>query len=137
MMGYSQDTQILTENGWKYLHEIHQLEERIATFNPDTEQIEYHIANGSYVHDFKGLMVHFHTSRQDILVAPEQSMWNCMDTGTNKIWSKRRAKDFLNLARADFRSTGKKWLLPESEGDSIEFAVVKTYQNVVQLKYQQ
>jgi hypothetical protein len=40
----------------------------------------------------------------------------------------------LNLARADFRSTGKEWLLPESESDFIEFAVVQTYQNVMQVK---
>lgn len=101
---YSEDTQTLTENGWKYWYEIDP-QERIATFNPETQKVEYHVPDGLYVYDFKGYMVHFHSKNQDILVTPEHEMWNCNSMNDGKqVWAKRQAKDFMNLSSAYFRS---------------------------------
>jgi len=87
---YSEDTETLTKNGWKYYWEI-QKGEKIATFNPNTEQLEYHIPTAKYIYDYIGLMYHFKNARTDILVTPEHRM-HLREAHSNK-WKKIEAKD--------------------------------------------
>jgi len=72
---YSEDTETLTENGWKKYWEIKK-GEKLATFNPDKDRIEFCKPKGNiYLYDYKGEMYHFTNTRTDILVTPEHRMW--------------------------------------------------------------
>lgn len=86
-------TQTLTENGFKYLNEIED-GEKIATFNPDTECLEYHVPISKHVYDYDsardGKMVRFQTGKIDIMVTPNHRMY-----------SKKRDGDTWEIIRAD------------------------------------
>ncbi len=80
---YSADTQTLTENGWKYHWQIDHTTERIGTYNPDTNRVEFHLANYKHESFYSGKMIHFKERRSpinksnstDILVTPSHDMW--------------------------------------------------------------
>lgn len=72
---YSEDTETLTENGWKKYWKIKK-GEKLATFNPKKDKIEFHKPKGNiYLYDYEGEMYHFTNTRTDILVTPEHRMW--------------------------------------------------------------
>lgn len=73
---FSQDTQILTEQGWKYFYDLENLD-KVATLNPKTRQIEYqrptkHI---SYIFDGEMISISSPTKVIDLLVTPNHSVW--------------------------------------------------------------
>ena len=72
---YSEDTETLTEKGWKKYWEIKK-GEKLATFNPKKDRIEFYKPKGNiYLYDYEGEMYHFTNMRTDILVTPEHRMW--------------------------------------------------------------
>lgn len=87
---YSSDTQTLTENGWKYHWEIGE-GERIATYNPETEYLEYHEPIQKLVYDYDGEMISFKNRAMDILVTPEHRIY-CRERGGRGKWHIREAK---------------------------------------------
>ncbi len=72
---YSADTLTLTEEGWKGYQEIDYTKDKIATLNPDTNKIEFHVPDGVYIGHYKGKMIHIKTKNQDIMVTPDHDMW--------------------------------------------------------------
>jgi hypothetical protein len=85
---------------------------KIACFNPDTEQLEYHEPSESHVYDYDGDMYHFHNDKMDIKVTPNHKMWvqkkKFKGTGKQRSWhwgkwDKVRAKDMKFFDRR-FRS---------------------------------
>ena len=72
---YSEDTQTLTENGWKYYWEYKE-GEKIATFNPKTNKIEYHLPKKILVYEYDGEMYHYQKyDSVDLLVTPNHRLW--------------------------------------------------------------
>lgn len=72
---YSADTETLTEKGWRTLDQIGR-GERIATVNPITKELEYHVPTQCFVYGIDTEeMVHFKTKTVDVLVTPEHDMW--------------------------------------------------------------
>lgn len=71
---YSADTEVLTENGWKSHTDVRP-GERIATLNPVTHEIEYHVPNRLYVYPVDEELVHFKSAGVDVLVTHEHKMW--------------------------------------------------------------
>lgn len=72
---YSEDTQTLTNNGWKYYWEIKD-DDLIATFNPENRIMEFHKPiGGIYLYDHDGEMLHFKNRYIDILVTPNHRMY--------------------------------------------------------------
>ena len=72
---YSEDTQTLTENGWKYFWEYKE-GEKIATFNPKTNKIEYHKPNKMLVYEYDGEMYHYQKDDSvDLFVTPNHRLW--------------------------------------------------------------
>ncbi|MFH1327134.1 MAG: ATP-binding protein [archaeon] len=69
---YSEDTEVLTEIGWKNYKEVKDL--KIAQFNPDKKTIQLLPHKGLYVYDYKGKMYYFKDKRNDILVTPNHTM---------------------------------------------------------------
>ncbi|NCN53273.1 hypothetical protein GW950_02290, partial [Candidatus Wolfebacteria bacterium] len=95
---YSEDTQTLTENGWKYYWEIK--DEKVATFNPETGKIEYHNPIKKLVYEHDGKMYHYFTPKGvDLLVTPEHRIWY-KKTFEEK-WNLEPAKD-IKFSRVDF-----------------------------------
>jgi len=106
---YSEDTQTLTENGWKFWYEIDE-GERLASFNPDTEEIEFHVPEKRYVYDHDGEMYHFKGKRVDIMVTPDHKMffkrfWRVMEHGVHDQWEITPANE-LPTRKVYFRSAG-------------------------------
>lgn len=98
---YSADTQTLTENGWKYHWQIDHLSEKIATYNPRTCKIEFHIANYKHESNYKGPMIHVQTPTYlDILVTPKHDMWfkslEVPPLRSDENWVKIQAQDLIH-----------------------------------------
>lgn len=92
---YSADTQTLTENGWKYHWQIDHKHERIATYNPATNAVEFHLANYKYEGKYEGKMIHFTNGEElDVLVTPNHDMW--FNQSRSREWSKVHAIDLIN-----------------------------------------
>jgi hypothetical protein len=92
---YSEDTQTLTENGWKYYWEIEE-GEKIATFNPETNEMQYHLPVGNILlHHYEGKMVEFKNRNNDICVTPDHTMW-AQPSYSHCPFRKFEAKDFLD-----------------------------------------
>lgn len=81
---YSEDTLTLTEDGFKYYWEIKD-DDKIATFNPETNKIEYHTPLFRKVHNYSGKMHHYKSSVMDILVTPAHKIYYRRENG--KEWS--------------------------------------------------
>ena len=69
---YSEDTDILTEQGWKKYEDVKNL--KIAQYNPKTKTIEFLPHKGLHIYNHKGKMYHFKNKRNDILVTPSHKM---------------------------------------------------------------
>ena len=103
---YDEETQTLTDNGWKYWYEIN-TEDKIGTYNPDTGNIEYHKPNDhllKYVSHYVGDMVHFKSKHIDIKVSPQHDMWVCTNGRTKgkMKWKKMKAIDLYNSGIKNF-----------------------------------
>ncbi len=97
---YSEDTLTLTENGWKYFTDIDHTTTKIATYNPDTKGIEYHVPNSCHIQDYTGEMVHFYGKHVDTKVTPNHEMWVMIrHSGERK---KVFAKDLLDKKYPEF-----------------------------------
>lgn len=70
---YSEDTEVLTEDGW--LRHGDWNGQRVACYNPDTENYEWHYPLELHTYTYQGQMVHFQNAQTDILVTPNHRMW--------------------------------------------------------------
>jgi len=104
---YDENTETLTDNGFKKIDDITD-EDKIATFNPVNEQLEYHLPMSKHIYDYDsardGKMVHFKTGKIDCMVTPNHRMytrtrWN---KGKDGAWKIMRADEVG--PRAEFRS---------------------------------
>jgi len=76
---FSEDTEILTEDGWKLIRDVKDAE-RVATLNPQTHFLEYQNITGRIAKKHKGEMIHISgngDSHQalDCLVTPDHQMY--------------------------------------------------------------
>jgi len=70
---YSEDTEILTDRGWKGFSELDG-SELVMTLNPKTGEMEYQKPKKYFVHDYNGKMLHFKSKFIDLLVTPNHRM---------------------------------------------------------------
>jgi intein/homing endonuclease len=71
---YSIDTEILTDGGFKYYDDVSK-DDKIATFNPNTEQLEYCNFLERIKYNYEGEMYNFIGDKIDICVTPNHRMW--------------------------------------------------------------
>lgn len=69
---YSEDTEILTEFGWKRYNRVGK--SKIAQYNPLDKSIRFLPHKGLYIYDYNGEMYNFKNKRNDILVTPNHKM---------------------------------------------------------------
>jgi len=146
---YSTDCEVLTTEGFKRIDEITeistdtnpkseyvngvQLDEnnnitgvlklkdgiKVACFNKDTEELEYHVPEELHMSKYAGKMLHFNSSNMDVLVTPNHKMWA----------SQRHGKEFgeYDLIRAsefDPKKVYKFRSVTNWTGKDVEFADV-------------
>jgi hypothetical protein len=70
---YDEQTEVLTQFGWKYFKDITS-EDEIATLNED-ECIEYQKPTALQKYSYEGAMIHFLGKCYDLLVTPNHEMW--------------------------------------------------------------
>lgn len=70
---YSEDTEVLTDAGWKFFQEL-QGYERFATLNQSNFEIQYLPATNFITENYSGRMVHIRSSMVDLLVTPNHRM---------------------------------------------------------------
>lgn len=98
----SSDTETLTENGWKFFWEVGK-DEKIATLNPDTDCLEYHVPkNGRpYVFDYDGSMCHFENTAVDALVTLDH--WAYLSKRIGAPWEKVKASNIFEGKGFNYR----------------------------------
>jgi hypothetical protein len=84
-----EDTQTLTEHGWKYWWEV-QEGEKIAAYDVDSGWIVWVIPEKLHVYPYEGPMCHFKSPQVDILVTPEHRM---LVASWRRNWRVLKAKD--------------------------------------------
>ncbi|MFT4311879.1 MAG: ribonucleoside triphosphate reductase [Candidatus Woesearchaeota archaeon] len=70
----SEDTQCLTDSGWKHYNDINLKKDLIATFNIETGVIEYLKPSRVKSYDYKGKLVRLSNRSQDQLVTPNHKV---------------------------------------------------------------
>lgn len=71
---YSDDTEVLTEHGFKLFKDI-SLTEKIATLNPTTNYLEYQYPTDKIEREYDGEMFHQGGRFIDLLVTPNHNLW--------------------------------------------------------------
>lgn len=73
---YDEETEILTQNGWKFINEINQTEDKIAAYNPILDTIQYEIPEQWYINnDYTGDMIQIKSKGVNLVVTPEHKLW--------------------------------------------------------------
>lgn len=108
---YSEDTEVLTDQGfkpyWELINDSGEIKDdfKIACFNPDNEQLEYHAPTNGHVSYYEGDMCHFNGHKVDILVTPNHRMW--VTTACRKkepLWRIEKAGEMFMGTAYRFRS---------------------------------
>lgn len=71
---YSEDTEVLTDRGWKLFSEAED-NDKVWSLNPDTMTPEWVIPDKWVSREWNSEMIHFHSSKDDILVTPGHNMF--------------------------------------------------------------
>jgi len=92
MTCFSEDTEVLTNNGWKLFKDC-VTEDKFATLNIETKEIEYQYASNYIEKDYIGKMIHLSNKRNtfDSLVTPDHDILR-YDEKKRKLF-KQKAKD--------------------------------------------
>ncbi|MFH1590471.1 MAG: GDP-mannose 4,6-dehydratase [archaeon] len=71
---YSDDTEIMTENGWKLFSELKK-EDKVMTLNPNTDTMELHKPKEIIKEQYIGQLVSFKNNKIDLCVTPNHKMY--------------------------------------------------------------
>lgn len=130
---YSDDTEVLTDQGFKKINEIIEFNDnkdlnyfagvfvdssdklhianlsnslKIACVNPDTDQIEYHKPHGMVLSNYNGKMLHFSGKFVDTLVTPNHKMWaSKKEFYKYNNFKKIKASEFVEKSLYKFKTT--------------------------------
>ena len=82
---YDEETEILTEEGWRYFKELTGTE-TVATLNPATHKLEYQQITDFYNSDYNGEMVKVKSGSIDLMVTPDHDLY------VRKLWKSNKFK---------------------------------------------
>jgi hypothetical protein len=116
----SQDTEVLTENGWKLIIDV-QIGEKVPSLNLETNKVELAINRQTINSPYSGKMIHFKGRGTDFLVTPNHRMVVHKSNGQNMYTETtiERAdallgKHFRLHKDAEWSGEGKnKWIIPK------------------------
>ncbi len=107
---YSSDTEILTNNGWKYFKDLN-FEDKVAQVNPDTLEISFTKPLNYIKYPFKGMMINFKSKSVDLLVSPDHKMLYSTEwvfyKSKNKRWLSKKAYEIKDIPKIIIPQAGK------------------------------
>lgn len=103
---FSEDTELLTENGWKKHDEI-AIGDLLATMNLKTSKLEYQPALNKFFAPHNGEMVHFASNSMDHLVTKNHKM----------VYHTQYTSDWKKCLAGEYGSTGK--IIPVSAENTL------------------
>jgi phosphoribosylamine-glycine ligase len=91
---YDEETEVLTESGWKRFREV-SMEDHFASLNPETEEIVFHQPSNIVTFDHHEKMIRIKNRATDLLVTPDHQMFGQEGTKyrKQKQWGFVSAKD--------------------------------------------
>jgi len=104
---YDEDTEILTVYGWmKFSHLDY--DTAVATLNPKTNQIEYHIPDDIVVYPYSGEMCRIKSRQVDLMVTPNHRLYvsRCIRADNYEPYHFVEARDMKLSQRAKFKRDG-------------------------------
>ncbi len=116
---FSDDTEILTDQGWKYFKDLNKTE-KVVTLNTETKEIEYQLPYDYIQYEYNGKMIHLNNRK---------NTFDCLVTPNHEILRYDRHKSNLFKERAD--SLTDKGYIPRSgmwngiEQDYFEYNTLK------------
>lgn len=132
---YDDQTEILTENGWKYFKDLNK-NEKVATLDDEKDCLRWHLPYKIYDFDYNGKMIGVENSRSlDFLVTPNHKMYIATRNTRNPInkcdFSRFRfmeAKELLDYESLLFKRTCENW--EGQEQDYFYLPSVKGYRGL-------
>lgn len=106
---HDDQTEVLTENGWKLFKDLDP-NERVCTLNPDTKEIEYHYPTQYIDENYSGRMYRYKGRRLDLFCTPEHKHYVRTRRGEFKL---EQAEECFGLPRLHLRAG--KWDAPDLE----------------------
>lgn len=70
---YSDDTEVMTNNGWKLFKDVEK-NDKIMSINPETKEIDFIPFVKQVQYEYNGKMIHFPGRNFDLLVTPDHNM---------------------------------------------------------------
>ena len=100
---YSDDTEILTKDGWKLFKDISD-NERVITIDPISKKMEYQKIKQKYVYEFNGYMHHYENSKIDLMVTPNHKILYRKQTSPDY-----KLEESQKCPHSDFRLRSLRW----------------------------
>jgi len=120
---YSEDTEILTENGWKRFYEL-EPREKVATLNPETDELEYQTPTAYFKFRYKGKMLYINGKRINLLVTPNHRLYVSWLVNQGKKWRPYTFIEAKDIGKKGFRrdpATGRFISLGTTTGNCLKF----------------
>ena len=125
MACYSDDTQVMTKNGWKFISDI-TMNDMVVTLNQENNAIEYNPPSNLYKYNYSGDMISIKSSHVDLMVTPNHEIYAApqarVKDGYPLRFRKILAKKIFDYSKLNFKCSanwnGKyldKFLLQNSE----------------------
>lgn len=90
---YSDDTEVLTENGWKFFKDLSK-DEKIATLNKEKNLLEYQIPTNHFEYDFDGELISLKNRSIDLLITDNHKIFEHTNHESElKNWRLTEVKD--------------------------------------------
>jgi HK97 family phage portal protein len=116
---YDDQTEVLTENGWKKYYQVKD-GEKIAEYDGENNVVRFAVPLGKYVYPYKGKMLHFENCKMDIMVTPDHRMWYRPDH--------KGAKYRIGFAEDLPKICYFKAAAPQNDGESIDLFSLPYYE---------
>jgi intein/homing endonuclease len=71
---FDKNTEVLTNNGWKYFKDVNLKEDKFYSLNPKNHRVELVKAINEINYKYNGEMLHFKSRANDLLVTPNHNM---------------------------------------------------------------
>lgn len=71
---YDKETEVLTKDGWKLFKDVTK-EDKIATLNPSTKNVEFHSYNDKIEYHYNGKLHNYKTESIDLCVTPNHNLY--------------------------------------------------------------
>ena len=103
---YSEDTEILTENGWKTFDQL-TLEDKVAQYHQGLKEISFTNPHEIVWEPYKGKMIHFNNKSTDMLLTPNHRV--LYRTNGTKRYNIKRADEVSKLTSQLYYPTSAKF----------------------------